>query len=381
MNARYRFAIGAGLLAWAFSGCGCAPDESSSSPPAGEERFVVRDSLLRAQVEQLREEADLPGLVVALAEGDGPILVGAAGFADTRQRIPVDAETPFFLGSVSKNLFAAVALQLAEDGALSLEDPVSVYIETPRGDEITVRMLMNHSSGIPEYFASLGLSDGSEGVPDFFSEARPPSEILRLMPSLNPTFEPGSQQSYSNTNFLLLGRVIEEATGQLLGDVFEERIVGPLALKDTYLYDDRTFQRARARGYCGNEGWVPEGQSVADCSFADEALTNSADGSVVSSAVDLLRYHRALRGGEVLSEEAWATMRRVEPGQVNGLGYLIMTGPMGDHEGNAGRSLGHVSANVYYLERELFVVMLLNRGDAALPMRRFFEIRYGMEPQ
>ena len=98
---------------------------------------------------------------------------------------------------------------------------------------------------------------------------------------------------------------------------------------------------------------------------------------VVASASDLLRYHQALRGGALLSEDSWETMRRVEPGIDNGLAYLIMTGPAGDHEGNAGRSMGHVSASIYYIERDLFIVMMLNRGDTPLPMARFLELRYG----
>jgi len=124
-------------------------------------------------------------------------------------------------------------------------------------------------------------------------------------------------------------------------------------------------------------GWVSEPGRLADCSFGDEALPNSADGSIVSSAVDLLRYHQALRGGALLGEASWEAMRRVEPGLVNGLGYNIMTGPLGDHEGSAGRAIGHLAANVYYLDRDLFVVMMLNQGDAPLPMRRFFELRDG----
>jgi hypothetical protein len=89
----------------------------------------------------------------------------------------------------------------------------------------------------------------------------------------------------------------------------------------------------------------------------------------------------ALRDGEILSDPSWEAMRRVDPGRVNGLNYLIMSGPLGESEGNAGRAIGHVSANVYYLERDLYVVMLLNRGDAALPIRRFMELRYGSESE
>jgi D-alanyl-D-alanine carboxypeptidase len=216
-------------------------------------------------------------------------------------------------------------------------------------------------------------------VPEFFSRPHPPTEIFEMMPSREPAFEPGSQQAYSNTNGLLLGKVIETVTGRTLGEVFEERIASRLGLEHTYLYDERTFERPRARGYTGKPGWVAAPAELADCSFADEALPDSADGSVVSSAPDLLRYHQALRGGEILGEAAWATMRRVEPGWVNGLNYLIMKGSLGDHEGNAGKSMGHVSASVYYLERDLFVVMMYNRSDAPLPMRRFLELRYGPE--
>ena len=334
---------------------------------------------LQSQVDQVREEFDLPGLVVALAEGGDPPIVAASGYADLGRGIPVDPETPFFIGSISKNLFTTVALLLAEDDVLRLEDPLSAYLEWPRGEEITVRMLLNHTTGIPDYFGSLGLPGGGSGVPDFFSRPRLPSEIFEMMPSREPTFDPGSDQAYSNTNGLLLGAVIESATGQLLGDVFQERIVTPLGLESTYLYEERTVDRLRARGYCGQPGWVQESGELGDCSFGDDALPNSADGSIVASAPDLLRYHLALRNGEILSDSSWDAMRRVEPGQVNGLNYLIMSGPLGASEGNAGRAIGHVSANVYYLERDLYVVMLLNRGDAALPIRRFMELRYGAE--
>jgi D-alanyl-D-alanine carboxypeptidase len=334
--------------------------------------------ILQSQLEQLLEETGIPGIAVAVSESGGAPLVAAAGYADMAREIPVGAETPFFIGSISKNVFTTIALQLVDDGLLELHDPLSAFLEWPRGDEITIRMLLNHTSGIPDYFGSLSLS-APGGVPEFFSDPHPPTEIFRLMPSRDPTFDPGGSQAYSNTNGLLLGRIIEIATGKPLGDVFEERIASPLALDNAYLYDARTIDRPRARGYCGQPGWAPAPGELLDCSFADNALPNSADGSVVSSAPDLLRYHRALRGGELLSETSWDAMRRVDPDRVNGLNYLIMSSPLGEAEGNAGRSMGHVSGSVYYVERDLFVVMLVNRGDAALPMQQFLELRYGTD--
>jgi D-alanyl-D-alanine carboxypeptidase len=353
--------------------CGPGATSESREPAPGAEQTAGL-ARLQSLVEDLRVETALPGLVVAVAgSGQEPIAAGA-GYADTDRLIPADPDTPFFIGSISKNLFSVIALQLVEDGLVSLDDPLSAYVEWPRGEEINVRMLMNHTTGIPDYFASLSLSDSSDGVPEFFAAPHPPAEIFRMMPRREPTFDPGTDQAYSNTNGLILGRVIEAATGESLGEVFDQRIVAPLGLANTYLYGAATVERWRARGYCGTPGWVEDEGQLIDCSFADEALPDSADGSVVSSARDLLRYHQALRGGELLDEGSWQTMRRVEPGRVNGLNYLIMTGPQGDHEGNAGRALGHVSANVYYVEPQLFVVMLMNRGDAPLPMRRFLEL-------
>jgi CubicO group peptidase (beta-lactamase class C family) len=113
-------------------------------------------------------------------------------------------------------------------------------------------MLLNHTSGIPDSFGALSLTGSLEGVPDSFSSPHSPSEIFAMMPSRDPTFEPGSNQRYSNTNGLLVGEVIEAVTGRSLGDVFEERIVARLGLNVSYLYEEKTFDRPRARGYCGS---------------------------------------------------------------------------------------------------------------------------------
>ena len=347
--------------------------------PLGAEPSTPEQALLDSQLEQVLAETGLPGIAVALAEQGRPPLAAAAGYADTARMVAVEPDTPFFIGSISKNVFAAILLQFVDEGRLTLDDPLSTYLEWPRGDEITLRMLMNHTSGVPDYFGQLSLSDASSGVPEFFSAPHPPADIFRMMSSREPTFAPGSAQSYSNTNGLLVGKVIEEATRQTLGEVLDERIARPLGLENTYLLDDTTIDRQRARGYCGMPGWGAPPDGLVDCSFADNALIDSADGSIVASATELLRYHQALRGGELLSEGSWESMRRVEPGTDNGLGYLIMTGPMGAHEGNAGRSMGHVSASVYYVGRDIFVVMMLNRGDAPLPLARFLELRYGPE--
>jgi D-alanyl-D-alanine carboxypeptidase len=275
----------------------------------------------------------------------------------------VSPETPFFVGSVSKNLFTTILLILVDEERVSLDDELSKYVQWPRGDEITLRMLLNHTSGIPEWLTSDAFENRIDGVPEFFKSSHNPSQILEMMPSRAPAFPPGTKQQYSNTNGLLIGEIIVEVTGKSLGDVFDERLVKPVGLAHTYLYGEATVDRPRARGYCDSESTSGE---YDDCSYADEALPDSADGSVVATAGDLVRYHRALRGGKLISEQSWNAMNTVDPGCHNGLAYLVGNGPFGAYAGNIGRAMGHVAFNIYYADHDLYVAVLLNHGQSQI---------------
>jgi len=329
---------------------------------------------LRQLVEQLRGDAGVPGLSVAIAQGGQGTVVATAGLADRAGRVPVTPETAFFIGSVSKNVFATIALQLVDQGRLRLDSPLSDFVEWPRGREITVRMLLNHTSGIPEYLTRDKFERSPDGgIPEFFRIPRPPDSLLAGMADRAPTFDPGSRQEYSNTNGLLVGEVIRKVTGRSLASVLDETIVRRLGLRHMYLYGGSTAARDRARGYSGAENWGAAPGTLVDCSAADDALPDSADGSVVASAGDLLRYHEALRNGELLSERSWAAMRTVSPGLDNGLGYLVGQGPFGRYEGNVGKAMGHIAANVYYGDHGTYVVMMGNRSDVPLPLAPFLK--------
>lgn len=329
---------------------------------------------LKTIVQQLQEEYKIPGLSVAIAEAGKETITACAGFADLENRIPVTNETRFFIGSVSKNLFAAIALKLVDQGRLKLESPLSDYVPWPRGDEITVRMLMNHTSGIPDWLTREWFQPGEDGgIPERFRTSWTPVDIMAAMPDRTPAFDPGSEQDYSNTNGLLVGEVIRQVTGQPLATVFDELLVQPLGLQHMYLYGESNASKDRARGYSGAPYWGEADGKLVDCSSADEAIPDQADGSVCANARDLLRYHKALRQGELLSDGSWAAMHTVEPGLHNGLGYLITKGQFGRVEGNLGKSMGHIAANLYYLDHETYVVMMSNRSDVPLPLEPFLK--------
>lgn len=356
--------------------CGLACTRSGEqAPPTTEQAAVVPDSeRLQLLVEQLREDHDLPGLSVAIAEAGKKTLVASAGFADLEHQTPVTADTKFFIGSVSKNLFATIALKLVDQGRLQLDSPLSAYVGWPRGDEVTIRMLMNHTSGMPEYLTRDKFQPSEDGgIPEFFRVPRTPDDLIMTIPDRTLVFDPGSKQEYSNTNGLLIGEVIRQVTGQPLAKVFDDLLVNPLGLEHTYLYGESTADRDRARGYSGAAYWGAAEGGLVDCSSADESLLDCADGSVAASAGDLLRYHQALRQGELLSDDSWEAMCTVAPGIHNGLGYLIVEGPFGRVQGNLGRSMGHVAANVYYLDHETYVVMMSNRSDVPLPLQAFLK--------
>jgi len=101
----------------------------------------------------------------------------------------------------------------------------------------------------------------------------------------------------------------------------------------------------------------------------------------VASAGDLLRYHRALRQGGLLSKSSWTAMSTIQPGFHNGLGYLLVDGPFGRVEGNLGRSMGHTAANLYYLDLDAYVVILSNRSDVPLPLEPLLRQWFGIESQ
>ena len=235
---------------------------------------------------------------------------------------------------------------------------------------MTLRMLLNHTSGIPEWLTMDLFENRVNGTPKFFASSHTPSQILAMMPNRAPVFDPGTEQQYSNTNGLLVGEIIRRVTGKELVTVLEQRVVDPLGLTHTYLYGGRTTGRPRARGY---SEYGATGDELVDCSYADEALPDSADGSVVTSAADLLRYHRALRNGELLTDSSWNAMNTVESSRHNGLSYLLGEGPFGSYAGNVGRAMGHVAFNVYYPDHDTYVVVLLNHGESQLSLDRLME--------
>jgi CubicO group peptidase (beta-lactamase class C family) len=234
----------------------------------------------------------------ALVAKDGkPIFRRAYGLANREWKIAATPETEFRLGSITKQFTAAAILQLAEQGKLSLDDPISKYYDAPPAwSDITVKHLLTHSSGIPSYTALPGFFAGPLARTEMKPEA-----IVALTRDKPLDFKPGARFAYDNTGYILLGIVIERASGQSYAAYLQDHIFGPLGLKHTGYDVSETLLANRAAGY------DKRGGNVINTPYLAMSLPYAA-GSLYSDVDDLLAWDIGLRSGKVISPASVTAM-------------------------------------------------------------------------
>jgi CubicO group peptidase (beta-lactamase class C family) len=265
--------------------------------------------------EQLKTRG-LVGLSVALMQDGKIILAKGYGQASLKSGAAATPETSFAIGSITKQFTCACILKLAEDGKLSVEDKVAKYYPNlTRANDITLLDLMNHVSGYPDYYPL-------DFVDRRMLKAIAPDELLRQYAGGNLDFEPGSQYSYSNTGFVLLGRIAEKVSGQPFGLFLKRQILDPLGMRLTYFEPELT-QAGLATGYTmfalsGPEEATPEAKGWI-----------SAAGALYSTASDLAAWDLALVSGKLLKPESYDLMTRprlLTSGRASGYGCGLSVG-------------------------------------------------------
>jgi D-alanyl-D-alanine carboxypeptidase len=259
----------------------------------------------------LEKDKSVRNCVLSLMKGDGSFSwSGAAGIAGQNGQVPMTKDTPIYIASITKLYTATAIMRLYEQGVLSLDDPMSKYLPDAliRGihvykgkdysHEITIKELLAHTSGIGDYYTEK--PDGGKSLFELFLEKpeRPwtvDETIARVRNDLRPNFQPGTEASYSDTNFQLLGKVIESITGKPLHMVYEDFIFGPLGLKHTWLAGRSKPQLAPSA-------------APADVFYKDMNITNTrlngaywADGGIVSTAEEMIIFLKALNEGRIVS--------------------------------------------------------------------------------
>ena len=244
--------------------------------------------------------AGAPGAAVLVRHGERTLRL-SSGYGRLAPKTPMRVAHPTRIGGVTKTFVATVVLQLVDEGRLALNDPVAKWLPgaISNGDAITIRQLLNHTSGIfsydkePSVFAPY--LDGD--LTRIFDQ----DEGVKIAADRGPLFAPGSQLSYSNTNYVLLGRIVEAATGKTIGTELRDRLVAPLRLSRTSYPLTSPIAGRHTHGYLGGS----------DVTALTPTLLGAA-GAIVSNAADVATFYRALLTGRLLSPAGLASMRLVD---------------------------------------------------------------------
>ncbi len=307
-------------------------------------------------------EQDVFSGTVLVAKGDDVLLSHACGEASKRFHVSNDIDTKFNLGSMNKMFTATSIAQLVDKGALSFDDPISEYVDEtwlPREitDKITIHHLLSHTSGLGSYFNET-YWNGSRQLYRSVEDFKP------LVQGDELAFEPGESYRYSNTGMLLLGVVIESATGGSYFDYIREHIYRPAGMTNTDSYEMDFPEENLAIGYIRSEnseyGW--------ENNLYKHVIKGGPAGGGFSTVGDLHRFARALQTGKLVSRETLETLWSDHSGTGYGYGFGIGFGPAGKIVGHGGGFPG-LNANLdIFLDNGYVVAVMSNYDRAARPL-------------
>ena len=328
------------------AGSGQARDQVASSTV----RMLEIDREVRAEMARQK----IPGVAVGIVD-HGVVTTRGYGFANVEHNVPVTADTIFQSGSVGKMFTATAVMLLVEDGKIALADPLTKYFPAAPAswEKITVRHLLTHTSGIPDYTTDTFdyRKDYTEGELATFAFAMPLE------------FAAGSRWNYSNTGYALLGFIVHKASGQFYGDLLAKRVFQPLGMTTARIINEADIVPNRAAGYQLVDGQLKNQDWVAP------KLNTTADGSLYFSMRDLILWEAAVKRRAALKPESWEQI--LTPVQLNsgkrypyGFGWFIdERGGLPLHQ-HSGSWQGFKAQLSRFLGSDLSIIVLANLAQA-----------------
>lgn len=281
---------------------------------------------LQAVLDQSVADGQIPGAMLAVSTSDGRTWYGSSGIADRTTEAPMEPDEPYRIASITKTFTAVVALQLAEEGVVDLDAPVTTYLpdlDVPDADQMTVRMLLDHTTGLYNY-----LQDPSflAGVYDDPERVWQPEELIDYTTANPPVAPPDTAWHYSSTNYVILGLLVEEVTGNPHAQEIRSRILEPLGMDRTYFPPDEELPEALPTGYFDTEDQSENSVSAA-----------YATSNMVSTNEDMQRFSQTLFEGDLLEPATREQMFQFVPGNgeydmpdlAYGLGVMRHQHPVG----------------------------------------------------
>ncbi len=318
---------------------------------------------LQAALDEATKAQKIPGSAAAV-HGAGCSWRGASGVSDLPAKTATRPGDLFHIGSITKTFTAALLLKLRAEGKVSLDSPVSTYVAgVPRGDVMTVRQLLNHTSGLFDYTECDAFWDVVKANP---AHVWKPEDLVALAATKPPNFEPGQGWHYSNSDYIVAGMIVEKAAREPAAAALRSRILDPQQLTHTYL----DGYEAKAPGLI--HGYETDGHDYLDVTWSEDPSWAWTAGGLVSSTEDLTRFYQQLLDGEVLAPadlQEMTTMVDTTWPTIPEYGLGLAKRKFGERRatGHEGGVWGFVSASYHFSDPEVTVSVLVNleSGDAA----------------
>ena len=344
--------IGVSVAAWG-SAASAQVDEAvkptvtstSTRAPAGKSEAAQKRDL-KASIQEL-VDAGYPGALAAKTDKDGNTVGATAGKGNlsTGEAPPLDGEVR--IGSNTKTFVAVVIMKMVEEGKVKLDEPIETYLpglikgQGVDGKKITVRQLLQHTSGLPEFWS---------GLPDFFAMRNDyvsPRDVLDMALTRPAQFAPGAKFTYTNTNYIVLGLLAERVGKRPIAEQIEVKIVKPLGLKHTYMpkEGEKALRGKHPRGYHTRDN---KPGKLVDITDSDPSWAWAA-GSMISTPSELNKFMQSVFDGSLLNQASIAEMKKSVPmrdgGDVYGLGLIGHKLSCGVAWGHGGAIPGYQTAN------------------------------------
>jgi D-alanyl-D-alanine carboxypeptidase len=328
--------------------------------------------VLRAKLVELQAASGAPGVTAGIALADGTSFGLATGMADTVAAVPMTAASRLMQGSVGKTYVSAVAMQLVGEGRLDLEARVSAYLgdehwyeRLPNHADITVRQLMNHTSGLIRYEFDERFIADLLAEPDKVWE---PVEQLSYLFDAEAPFAAGAGWDYSDTNYIVLGMIIERLTGDEFYEELRRRILEPLDLRNTVPSDSRRVP-GLVQGYAGRQNPFGLPDAVIEAgAFAVNPQFEWTGGGIASTSEDLARWAKDLYEGRAFDPSLLPILLESVPARLGtnveyGLGVIIRQTPLGVSWGHSGFFPGYLAEMAYFPDHGIAVAVQYNSSD------------------
>lgn len=334
---------------------------------------AARVAQIQRLVDSVRHAQQWPGLSVAIVLANGNKIAAVSGFADTVRKTPLTVNDKLLQGSVGKTYVSAVAMQLVAEGVLDLDAPISKYLgqevwfdSLPNAREITVRQIMQHSSGLVRYEFQPAVTAQLRAEP--FKVWTPVERLRALFGSRSP-FPAGQGWEYSDTNYIVLGMIIEKITGRPYYEELQRRVLGPLALRNTIPSNSRAMPGV-ANGYAGskNELGGYDASIGGDGLFSINPQFEWTGGGIASTTSDLAQWAKLLYEGKAFPAIMLPRMLEGVPAKLGantqyGLGVIIRPTPLGISWGHSGFFPGYATEMAYFPLSKIAVAVQVNVTD------------------